>query len=197
MFTPSLESAEAKVAATSRERLLDQQRRNSMTRRMLLFGLGLVLAIGTGVIAHPHISKSVTAKLPSGAEASITYVTVPTNETHTQKAAVGSFLNPRGPKLKLSAEVKAGSVTIAPGEYTIGAIKSGDKDFTMALFPGTIARGAAPDMSKMIKLESQLITTHGKAEHLIIDISPGVGKFEGKVVLILHFGTLFLEGALS
>jgi hypothetical protein len=156
-----------------------------------------MLVFITGAFAHPHINKSITAKLPSGTEATVTYNTVPSNETHTQTAAVGSFLNPRSPKLKLSAEVKAGSVTIAAGEYTLGAIKNGDKDFTMALFPGPIARGSAPDMSKMIKLDSQLITTHGKAEHLTIDISPGVGKFEGKVVLIIHFGTLYLEGALS
>ena len=32
---------------------------------------------------------------------------------------------------------------------------------------------------------------------VMIDISPGAGKFEGKAVLTLHFGTLFLAGVLS
>lgn len=147
--------------------------------------------------AHPHINKSITTKLPSGAEATATYTTIPANENHVQKAAVGSFLTPRRPKLKLSTEVKAGNVTIAAGDYTIGVIKNGEKDFTMALFPGDTPRSGAPDMSKVIKLDSQFDTTHGKAEHMIIDIMPGSGKFEGKVVLILHFGTFHMEGALS
>jgi ABC-type Fe3+-hydroxamate transport system substrate-binding protein len=163
---------------------------------ILSLALSLVLAGVTWVVAHPHINKSVTAKL-TGAEATVTYNTVPANEERVKKAAVGDFLNPRSPKLKLSAEVKAGSVTIPAGDYTVGAIKNGDKDFTLALYPGTPPRGGAPDMSKMIKLDSQFDTAHGKAEHLTIDISPGTGKLEGKVVLILHFGTLFLEGALS
>lgn len=163
---------------------------------ILSLALGLVLAGAIWLVAHPHINKSVTAKL-AGSEATVTYNTVPANEAHVKKAAAGAFLNPRSPKLKLSAEVKAGSVAIPAGEYTLGVIKNGDNDFTMALYPGALARGSAPDMSKMLKLDSQFDTTHGKSEHLSIDISPGTGKFAGKVVLILHFGTLFLEGALS
>lgn len=163
---------------------------------ILLLALGLVLAATTWMTAHPHINKSITAKL-TGAEATVTYNTVPANEDRVKKAAVGEFLNPRNPKLKLSAEVKAGSVTMAAGEYTIGVIKNGDKDFTLALYPGTPARGSAPDMAKMLKLDSQLDTTHGNAEHLTIDIAPGTGKLKGKVVLLVHYGTLFLEGALS
>ena len=163
---------------------------------VLSLALSLFLAATTWMAAHPHINKSITAKL-TGAEATVTYNTVPANEDRVKKAAAGEFLNPRNPKLKLSAEVKAGNVTIPAGEYTVGVIKNSDKDFTMALYPGTPPRGGAPDMSKMIKLASQFDTAHGKAEHLTIDISPGTGKFEGKVVLILHFGTLFLEGALS
>jgi hypothetical protein len=165
--------------------------------RVGLFVTGVALAYITTAIAHPHINKSVTAKLPAGAEATVSYNTVPSNESHTERAAVGAFLSPRGPKLKVSAEIKAGSAAIAPGEYTVGAIKNGAKDYTMALYPGALSRGMTPDMSKMIKLDSQLLTTHGKSDHLTIDISPGAGKFEGKIVLIIHFGTLYLEGALS
>ena len=169
-----------------------------MKRHLIIsLAVGLVLAGATWMAAHPHINKSVTAKLPGGVDATVTFNTVPANEAHVKKAAAGEFLNPRSPKLKISADVKAGSVSLAAGEYTMGVIKNGDKDFTMALFPGAIARGTAPDMSKMIKLDSQFDSAHGTAEHLTIDISPGTGKFEGKVVLILHFGTLFLQGVLS
>jgi hypothetical protein len=32
---------------------------------------------------------------------------------------------------------------------------------------------------------------------MLIDITPGHGKFEAKAVLTLHFGSLFLAGVLS
>jgi len=35
------------------------------------------------------------------------------------------------------------------------------------------------------------------AEHMLIDITPGTGGFEGRAVLTLHFGNLFLAGVLS
>ncbi len=148
-------------------------------------------------VAHPHFNKTVTAKLPNGVDATITYNTTPANETHAANAAVGAFVTPRRPMLKLSGEVKAGAVTIPAGDYTIGVIKNSDQDWTMALYPGQIPRGEEPDMSKMIKLESAFSTAAGKAEHMLIDITPGSGKFEGRAVLTLHFGSLFLAGAIS
>lgn len=169
-----------------------------MKRRITLsFALCAVLLAATLVFAHPHFNKSVTAKLPGGAEATITYNTTPANEANAAKQAVGVFATPRRPKLKLSADVKAGEVAVPAGEYLIGVIKNSEEDWTMALYPGDIARGASPDMSKVIKLESMFLKDQGKAPHMLIDISPGSGKFEGKAVLTLHFGTLFLAGALS
>ena len=95
---------------------------------------------------------------------------------------MGQFVTPRQPKLKLSAEIKAGSVVVPAGEYVIGAIKNGPKDWTMGLYPGTIARGASPEMDKVIKLESAF-SSEGKADHLLIDITPGSGKFTVKPFL--------------
>ena len=37
----------------------------------------------------------------------------------------------------------------------------------------------------------------GSAGHMLLDITPGAGKFEGKAVLTLHFGSLFLAGVLG
>jgi len=165
-------------------------------RLILVSSLAILLVGGTFVIAHPHFNKTLTVKLPSGAEATLTYNTTPANEAHASKAAVGQFVTPRQPKLKLSAELKAGSVVVPAGEYVIGAIKNGPTDWTMGLYPGTIARGASPEMDKVIKLESAF-SSEGKAEHLLIDITPGSGKFTGRAVLTLHFGSLFLAGALS
>lgn len=159
--------------------------------------LGLILLAATLVFAHPHFNKTVTVKLPNGAELTIIYNTTPANEAHAANAAVGSFLTPRNPRLKVSTELKAGAVTIPAGEYTIGVVKNGANDFTMALYPGTIQRGATPDTSKLIKLESMFSSSAGKAPHMLIDISPGTEKFEGRAVLTLHFGSLFLAGALS
>ena len=138
-----------------------------------------------------------TAQLPSGVEVTITYNTTPANEIRATEAPVGTFVTPRRPLLKLSGELKAGAVTIPAGEYTIGVIKNGQNDWTMALYPGQVGRDVKPDAAKSIKLESTFSSANGTAEHMLVDITPGHGKFEGRAVLTLHFGSLFLAGALS
>ncbi len=163
----------------------------------ILFALCTTLLGVSLALAHPHFNKTVIVKLPGGAEATITYNTTPANEANAAKQAVRAFVTPRQPKLKLSAEVKAGEITIPAGEYVIGCIKNPESDWTMALYPGTITRGTPPDMTKVIKLESMFSTSAGIAPHMLIDISPGTGKFEGKAVLTLHFGSLFLAGVIS
>jgi hypothetical protein len=148
-------------------------------------------------LAHPHFNKTVTCDLPGGAKATIKYNTTPANMTHAENAAVGTFITPRRPMLTLSADVMSGSTTVPAGEYTIGVIKNGDGDWTMALYKGPLSRGMEPDMAQVIKLDSMFSSDAGNAEHMLIDISPGSGEFEGKAVLTLHFGTLFLAGAIS
>jgi hypothetical protein len=157
----------------------------------------LFAATAATVFAHPHFNKTITAKLPSGADVTITYQTVPSNEMHAASAKVGEFITPRRPTLKLSTEVKSGAQTIPAGEYTVGVIKNSEKDWTMALFPGAPARGVPVDMTKVIKLDSMLEAGKGTAEHMLVDLTPGHGKFDGKAVLTLHFGTLFLAGVLA
>jgi hypothetical protein len=156
-----------------------------------------VVAAPSVALAHPHFNKTITVALPGGAEATIVYNTTPANEANAESAKVGEFITPRRPSLKLSAEVKAGAVTIPAGEYTIGVIKNSPSDWTMALYKGGLARGATPEMANVIKLESNYTANAGNAPHMLIDITPGKGKFEGKAVLTLHFGNLFLEGVLS
>src|SRR5437763_16728616 len=125
-----------------------------MTRALPASVASLVLAAGVAA-AHPHFNKTVTAKLPSGVDATVTYNTTPANEIRAHEAAVGAFVTPRRPMLKLSGEVKAGAVTIPAGDYTIGVIKNSEKDWTMALYPGATPQGAAVDVAKTIKLESE------------------------------------------
>jgi hypothetical protein len=164
--------------------------------RALLWTLCALLG-STPVLAHPHFNKVVKVTLPGNAEATVTYGTTPANELNAQKVAVGEFVVPRRPMLKLSAELKSGAVTIPAGDYLIGVIKNSENDWTMALYPGQLGRGEKPDPSKLIKLESLYSTAHGKAEHMLIDISPGAGKLEGRAVLTIHFGSMFLAGALT
>ena len=164
--------------------------------KRLAIGTMLFAFLGASLLAHPHFRKTVTAKLGT-VDVSVAYQTVPSNEMHAQNAKVGAFTTPRAPILTLSAELKAGAITLPAGEYTIGVIKHGDKDWTMALYPGKLARGTEPDPSKIVKLDSQFATDHGTSEHMMIDITPGHGKQEGKAVLLLHFGTLYLAGSLS
>ena len=163
--------------------------------------IAVVCAVLVGLAAvagaHPHFNKTVTAKLPSGVEATITYNTTPANEVRAAEAPVGVFVTPRRPVLKLSAPLETGGATVAAGDYTIGVIKNGEKDWTMALYPGVLGREDKPDVAKAIKLESLFSSDHGVAEHMLIDITPGSGKLQGRAVLTLHFGGLFLSGALS
>ena len=67
-------------------------------------------------------------------------------------------------------------MTIAGGKYSIGAIKNGDNDWTLCLYPGRPGRGKAPDISKAIKLHSMYSTSMGYAAHVVFDLSPGAGK---------------------
>ena len=156
-----------------------------------------VSLVASTALAHPHFNKTLTATLSPGVEVTITYNTTPANETHAQTAKVGEFVTPRRPVLKLSAELKTEKTTLPAGEYTIGVIKNADKDWTLALYPGRLQRADIPDSAKAIRLESMFSADHGTADHMLIDITPGHGKFEGKAVLTLHFGSLFLAGVLS
>jgi hypothetical protein len=166
-------------------------------KNRLCFAALVLLVMAATLMAHPHIRKSVTAALPGDVEAVVTYVTVPSNETHTTNAAAGSFLVPGGCRVKLSADLKAGNLTLPAGEHTIGVIKNSAGDWTMAVYPGRLGRGETPDKSKLIKLDSLYHKSSEKAAHMSVDISPGWGKFEGKVVLVVHFGSMSLAGAIS
>ena len=149
------------------------------------------------VVAHPHFRMNVTATLPGDVEASVAFYTVPVNMTHAEEAAKGAFLAPGNPKLTISADLKAGSVSIPAGTYTVGTIKGSMDDWTMALYPGELARGDAPDMSKMIKLDSEYVKSSEPGGHLWVYIGPGEGKLEGKATIAMGFGPLVLSGALS
>jgi hypothetical protein len=157
----------------------------------------LVSLAAAAAVAHPHFNKTISAKLPSGVEVTVVYQTTPANEMQAQNVKPGEFVSPRRPTLKLSADLKTDKQTIPAGEYAIGVIKNSEKDWTMALFPGTPERGKPVDMAKVIKLDSLFEGGKGTAEHMLVDVTPGHGKFEGKAVLTMHFGTLFLSGVLA
>jgi hypothetical protein len=166
-----------------------------MKRTLAMFS---AVALAVSASAHPHFNKTITADLPGGVQAVITYNTTPANETRATDAPVGVFTTPRAPKLKLSADLKSGEkVLLTAGDYVIGVIKTSATDWTMALYQGTITRGTPPDPAKVIKLDSAFDAKIAPADHMLIDITPGKGKFEGKAVLTLHFGTMFLSGLLG
>ncbi len=159
--------------------------------------LFVVLLAATLVVAHPHFRMSVAATLPGDVEAKVSFYTVPANMTHAENAENGAFLTPGRPKLEISADLKAGSVSIPAGTYTVGVVKNSMDDWTMALLPGELERGATPDTSKLIKLDSEYMKSNEPGGHLWVYIAPGSGKFEGKSVLEMGFGALVLSGALS
>ena len=151
-----------------------------------------VLLLGTlFVAAHPHIAKTVTAKI-DGNEVKLSYFTAPANMEHVESAASGSYSH-TGAVLTLSADLGS----LKAGEYMVGAIKKSDGTWTMALHPGKLAYGASAEVSKVIKLNSSFSKEHGHADHSHFDISPGSGDLAGKTVVAWHFGDLFLAGVIS
>ena len=161
-----------------------------------LFALGFVLLIANAVVAHPHFRKTVSAKMGDN-DVSVSFFTVPANMDHVANTADGAFVMPGRPTLKIPAEMKAGSVSIPAGTYTVGAIKNSAESWTMALSPGELGRGEEPDKSKLIKLDSQYMKGSEGVDHLMVDIVPGYNKSEGKAVLVIGFGTMFLDGVIS
>ena len=157
----------------------------------------LILLIAASVLAHPHFQKTTKATLPGDVEASLSYFTVPGNMTHAAKAEVGAFVAPGLAKLELSSAVKVGSVSVPAGTYTVGAVKASADGWTMALSPGELGFGDKPDMSKLIKLDSDYSSSSTNTEHLLVDIAPGHGKFDGKAVLSIGFGSMYLSGAIA
>ncbi len=154
----------------------------------------LTLGFSTVALSHPHLSKTVTATLPSKVEANINYYTVPANMTHIEKIQVGGFAPSRA-VLSLSGATSSGSTAVPAGEYTIGAVRNAS-DWTLALHP-KLARGDQPDSSKLILLHSSFSNSEGTAHHSSFDVTPGHGSMEGKAVVIWHFGPLYLAGALD
>ncbi len=154
----------------------------------------LTLGFSATALSHPHLTKSVTATLPSKVEASINYYTVPANMAHIEKVKVGGF-TPSRAVLSLSGATSSGSTAVPAGEYTIGAVRNAS-DWTLALHP-KMARGDQPEPSKLILLQSSFSSSEGTAHHSSFDVAPGHGSMEGKAVVIWHFGTLYLAGALK
>ncbi len=158
--------------------------------------LSVVLCIVASIFAHPHFRKTLTVKLGE-VEATLTYQTATANESRAANTAVGSFVSPRGPRLTLSAALTSGATSIPAGEYTIGVVKESASDWSIALYPGRLGRGATPDKSKIIKLDSVYSNSNGTREHMMIDITAGQGKLAGRAVLFIHFGSMSCAGALT
>ena len=165
-----------------------------MKRSILATLIGCALLVSTTLVAHPHFNKTVSTSL-GGVDVTLSYQTVPANESHTSDAAVGQFISPRGPQFETSGNLNGSGVSIPAGTYTVGVVKNGTNDWSLALYPGRA--GANMDMSRAIKLNSIFSTEMGTAEHILIDITPGHGEHEGMATLTIHFGSLYISAALS
>ena len=159
--------------------------------------LAVVLLSATALVAHPHFQKTTTAKLSDTVEVSLSFFTVPANMSHLADIATGDFVSPGLPKFKSGNAITAGGASIPAGTYTVGVIKNGADDWTMALSPGELGFGDKPDMSKLIKLDSSFMKGNDPVAHLVVDVFPGSGKFEGKAVILLGFGTMWVEGLIG
>ena len=155
----------------------------------------LVLFTASVVVAHPHFRKKISVTMGDN-EVSVSFFTVPANMSHLEGLKDGQYVSPGRPSLKIGADLKGGSATIPAGTYQVGAVKKG-AGWTMVLYPGELGRGEQPDLAKAIKLDSQFNKSSETAEHLVVDIGPGWGKNEGKAVVLLGFGNLWLDGVIA
>lgn len=154
------------------------------------------LAVAGLAAAHPHFNKTVSTTIGE-VEVSVSYNSTDANMERVATVETGAFVSPRGPRLNISADVMAGDLTIAAGEYTIGVMKGGDGSWTMALHEGRIPRGEMPDLAKVMRLDSRYSEMMGTADHMRIDITAGSGDFAGRPVLTIHFGNMHLQAAIG
>ena len=159
--------------------------------------LAVVLLTATALIAHPHFQKTTSAKISDNVEVSLSFFTVPANMEHVAKIGAGEFVSPGFPKFETPSAITAGSASIPAGTYTVGVVKKSDSDWQMVLSPGELAFGDSPDMAKLIKLDSTFMKSNDPVGHLVVDIFPGDGKFEGKAVILLGFGTMWVQGLIG
>ena len=159
--------------------------------------LAVVLLTATALIAHPHFQKTTSVKISDELEVSVSFFTVPANMEHIAKVGAGDFTSPGLPKFKASSAITDGSASIPAGTYTVGVIKKSDSDWPMVLSPGELAFGDSPDKAKLIKLDSTFTKANDTTGHLVVDIFPGDGKFEGKPVILLGFGTMWVQGLIG
>ncbi len=164
-------------------------------RRIVLATLAC-LAVAALAAGHPHFNKTVSTTIGE-VEVSVSYNSTDANMEHVAAVEAGTFVSPRGPRLNVSADMMAGDMTLAAGEYTIGVIQGDDGSWTMALHEGRIPRGEMPDMAKVMKLDSRYSEDMGTADHMLIDITAGSGDFAGKPVLTIHFGGMHLQAAIG
>lgn len=161
-----------------------------------LFTVAVMVLTASALVAHPHFQKTTSAKLTDDVEVSLSFFTVPANMDNVAKVSDGEFVSPGMPTFTTSAAIKGGSASIPAGSYTVGVIKNGN-DWTMALSPGKLEFGESPDMSKLIKLDSTYMKGEEGASHLVVDVFPGDGKFEGKAVILMGFGTMWVQGLIT
>ncbi len=159
--------------------------------------LAVVLLTATALIAHPHFQKTTTAKISYTVEVSLSFFTVPANMEHVAKIGTGEFTSPGLAKFETATAITAGSASIPAGTYTVGVVKKSDSDWQMVLSPGELGFGDSPDKAKLIELDSTFMKSNDPVGHLVVDIFPGDGKFEGKAVILLGFGTMWVQGLIG
>ena len=164
-----------------------------MKRNLLVL---VVFFVGTiAIIAHPHLQKSIDVKI-GDVETKLSFYTSPANPEHVKNAEIGKF-STGSARLSLAGNLTVGGTTIPAGDYTVGAIRNGERDWTMVLLPGKLGYNDTPDVSKVIKLKSEFSSSEGTAGHVDYNISPGHGAMTGRAVLVWRYGSLYLAGALS
>ena len=168
-----------------------------MKKRMALAASLVLVCVAGTMVAHPHFNKTVTAAV-KGLELKLTYFTLPYNAKHLEDIQEGFVFHCGRAKLNVVGDMTVGSARLGTGTYLLRAKANSADEWTLVLIPEAQAGDPQnPDMTKGIALETKTFTNQSELHHLDLNLTGGYGDTDGKLLLIVSFGSRRLEAAIT
>jgi len=166
--------------------------------RRIAFAILCIALVSGLVMAHPHFAKTIMAKIQNGPEFKLEHITLPYNEKHLAGVKEDFVFHCGYAKLTVNKDVQSGSTKIPAGTYALRAKATSADKWTLVLLPESAApRQGQPDLSKAMVLDSKTLTGRPNHDHLELNIMPGHGPTDGKIMVSVSFGTRTVESVLS
>jgi len=155
----------------------------------------IALAAGGLALAHPHFSKTVSAKNQT-TEVQLSYFTLPYNEANLAQVTPGYVFVTGGAQLTIAkGTISSNGHEFGPGEYVLRARAKTVDDWELIMVSKADAGEQGQDMSKAVTVASTTHTDTAEGSHLTLDITGGHGETDGKMVIWVWFGPRVVEAA--